>query len=71
MKPSSFWLARYFDVLETNMQKELVQHLKKENQLVHQPYHTSGCLLFLESHPPKVADLGSDFDLVRLQNTLA
>ena len=30
-----------------------------------------GIRLFLESHPQKVADLGSDFGLVRLQNTLA
>ena len=30
-----------------------------------------GIRLFLESHPQKVADLGSDFGLVGLQNTLA
>ena len=30
-----------------------------------------GTRLFLESHPQKVADLGSDFGLVGLQNTLA
>ena len=30
-----------------------------------------GIRLFLESHPQKVADLGSDFGLVILQNTLA
>ena len=30
-----------------------------------------GIRLFLESRPPKVADLGSDFGLVGLQNTLA
>ena len=30
-----------------------------------------GIGLFLEWHPQKVADLGSDFGLVGLQNTLA
>ena len=30
-----------------------------------------GIRLFQESHRPKVADLGSDFGLVGLQNTLA
>ena len=30
-----------------------------------------GIRLFLESHPQKVADLGSDLGLIGLQNTLA
>ena len=30
-----------------------------------------GIRLFLESYPQKVADLGSDFGLIMLQNTLA
>ena len=30
-----------------------------------------GMRFFLESHPQKVGDLGSDFGLVGLQNTLA
>ena len=30
-----------------------------------------GMRFFLESHPQKVADLGSDFGLVGLQNTLS
>ena len=33
--------------------------------------HLGSDQLFFESHPQKVADLGSDFGLVGLQNTLA
>ena len=32
--------------------------------------HRPGIRLFLELHPQKIADFGSDFDLVGLQNTL-